>query len=535
MENRKGGYSVSMTFEVLLSATSAGGYPLQPVVQYTSNPPFAGRERVVKEIVMGVLSDPPTSYSLVGSKFVGKSRLLNFLASEEGPLISDNYMALRPHWNSDFGRNLPVRVDCSVPSAQRDFLGYLADQTCVAIRAEGGLGVPFDRFEGLEAAPKVLALVRFLAKDEFRFVFLLDHFDRVFGSLPLDTLNEMRPLTYHAGFVVASEQPLHDLDRSLAASPLFNVMTQVFLGLVEPEVARQWLNAYADEYPNLRPIVANLPELTATHPYLLRRLGDILDEVAQMIPEGMEMGPEHLPLIRLRLAEHGRLLFETLWRRVQNPPGILQKAVVVRLVERLVKEPVLMSDLASDERGPLNWLINQAMVTCCGMVGGKGLGYELFSPLFSEFLAERLALLHAAGADAGAERQNGGTNGANGAAATAAPAGALGSAPAYGGSTDADGFGEEAPEYKAEAPPAFLAMLTRSESVLLGYFQHHARQVVSPEQLLREVWRRPDATPRRVQEAIRRLRIVLEMAAPPIGTIENDRGRGYRFVPASGL
>jgi DNA-binding response OmpR family regulator len=36
-----------------------------------------------------------------------------------------------------------------------------------------------------------------------------------------------------------------------------------------------------------------------------------------------------------------------------------------------------------------------------------------------------------------------------------------------------------------------------------------------------------------VQEAIRRLRMQLEKIQPPIGDIENDRGRGYRFVPAS--
>jgi DNA-binding response OmpR family regulator len=46
------------------------------------------------------------------------------------------------------------------------------------------------------------------------------------------------------------------------------------------------------------------------------------------------------------------------------------------------------------------------------------------------------------------------------------------------------------------------------------------------------VWKRPDASPRRVQEAIRRLRLQLEEASPPVGSIENERGQGYRFVPA---
>jgi len=35
-----------------------------------------------------------------------------------------------------------------------------------------------------------------------------------------------------------------------------------------------------------------------------------------------------------------------------------------------------------------------------------------------------------------------------------------------------------------------------------------------------------------VQEAIRRLRLQLEQASQPVGVIENERGKGYRFVPA---
>ena len=92
-----------------------------------------------------------------------------------------------------------------------------------------------------------------------------------------------------------------------------------------------------------------------------------------------------------------------------------------------------------------------------------------------------------------------------------------------------------------EPPPAAvinrsglpLEQFTKTEASLLRYFQTHQNQTVSTEQLLSEVWKRPDATNRRVQEAIRRLRLHLEAAHPPIGAIENDRGRGYRFVPAA--
>ena len=50
---------------------------------------FFGRERLMREIVAGVLAVPqPASVSLVGSKLAGKSRLLAHLASPQGPLRS---------------------------------------------------------------------------------------------------------------------------------------------------------------------------------------------------------------------------------------------------------------------------------------------------------------------------------------------------------------------------------------------------------------------------------------------------------------
>jgi DNA-binding response OmpR family regulator len=69
------------------------------------------------------------------------------------------------------------------------------------------------------------------------------------------------------------------------------------------------------------------------------------------------------------------------------------------------------------------------------------------------------------------------------------------------------------------------------EASLLRYLHNHSQMVVSTEQLLADVWKRPDASTRRVQEAIRRLRLQLERQSPPIGEIRNERGRGYRFVP----
>ena len=145
--------------------------------------------------------------------------------------------------------------------------------------------------------------------------------------------------------------------------------------------------------------------------------------------------------------------------------------------------------MAREQISTMNWLINQAMVVCDAQ------GYALFSPVFTEFLANRLA-------------------------ETPIPA----AAPVP------PSIAPPVPPLPPDAP--IFEQLTKTESALLRYFQNHAHTIISPEELLAEVWKRPDASPRRVQEAIRRLRLELEEAVPPVGTIENERGQGYRFVPA---
>ncbi len=496
---------------------------------------FNGRARIVRDIVMGVLAEAPASFSLVGSKMVGKSRLLHFLASDEGPLLGDDFADARPTPFRDAGRTLVVRIDANLPDAQADFMAYLVAQVAAAIQREHLL--PQSSAADSTHPMQLMALLQRLNQKGYRPVLLLDSFDRVFATLPMDTVNELRPLTRLAAVVVATEQPLIDLDPDRSASPLFNMMTPIFIGLLEPDAARNWMELYAHEHPGIRRCLDELLLLTGTHPYLLRRMGDILEEVSRMLPGDEQVGPAHLPLLRLRLAEHGRSLFEMHWRRLLAPPAPLNKPAVLALVQRLAEGPLPLSALGSDESNIVNWIFNQALITfgaarssssdATGNASGKethagaAICYEFFSPLLTEFLRERLNELESAASPTVAPARA-----ANGGNAQAAPLPAAGAA-GKNGRTQAG-----KPPAPVGLAPEFVDKLTKTEHQLLGYFQSRSNQIITPEQLLRDVWRRPDATVRRVQEAIRRLRVVLDEANPPIGTIENDRGRGYRFVPA---
>ncbi len=453
---------------------------MQPSPDY-----FYGRERVLREIVTGVLTLPqPASFSLVGAKLMGKSRLLDFLAAEDGPLLGDEWEAWRPLPFREGGRVVVLKIDCDWRDAQSAFLTYVADRVEQHLREVERIPLEWAALEQQPSASRrLLEMCRRLNRLRYRLVLLMDNFDSVFTDqlLKPESLDELRPLTRELALVVATEQPLHDLDRELAASPLFNVMTQLLLGLLEPDAARQWLADTVARYPALTLLRDDFLALTGGHPFLLRRVSDMIGELQTMPAPGQSFGPEHLPLLRLRLAEHGRLLFVTYWRTLQEPPARIDGRILLLLIKQLIQGHMALNQTAREHIPTLNWLINQ------GMVVYDDLGYRLFSPLFAEFLANRLS-------------------------------GVTMPSP---------------PRPAAETVEnAIFADLTRIERALLRYFQQHPNEVVSTEQLLADVWKRPDASPRRVQEAIRRLRLELGQAMPPVGVIENERGRGYRFVPA---
>ncbi len=445
---------------------------------------FYGRERLIREIVAGVLAPQPASFSLVGSKLAGKTRLLEHLAAADGPLLGDDEADLRPYAFQDAGRIVIVPIDCAWQEAQQDLLGFIAERFTHRLRTVEHISLDWSVVESqTSASRRIWQICRQLNQMGYRPALLMDNFDTVFQNqlLTPDAVDELRPLTLEVALVVATEHPLHDLDRELAASPLFNVMTQIFIGLIEPEAALRWAYAYCEAYPALVPVCDDLLEMTGSHPFLLDRLGDILAEAQTMLAARQQLGPQHLPLIRLRLAEHGRLLFVTLWRRLQAPPPRIENRTILALLERLLAAPLPLDEVTPEQFASLNWLINQAIV----IYGSRG--YQIFSTLFAEFLATRVG-------------------------PTAAPR------------IDAGG---------AQRPNAtFFDGLTKTESALLRYFQSHGNQIVSSDQLLVEVWKRPNASPRRVQEAIRRLRLRLDEATPAVGAIENERGRGYRYVPA---
>jgi hypothetical protein len=440
---------------------------------------FFGRQSLIQDLVQGVLAPfQPLDFSLVGPKMIGKSRLLKYLASLEGPLRGPDELGWRPERFQD-GQNVIVgRYDCKWPAAQAHLTEFICQQLKTQLQDEEQIQLDWSQLQNAASPGQQIGqMVRQLRQQQIRVVLLLDNFDHVLQSdrMTPDMVNELRPLSHELGLVVSTESPLHDLNKTVAASPLFNVMHQHFVGLLEPAAAKAWIEAYEERFSLSEPVRQELLELAGSHPFLLARVNDLLTEMQPLLSEGEVIGPDRLPLIRLRLAEHGRPLFEMNWRKLNEAQG----QMAWPLVEQLTQAPIPIGQIPAEQTGALNWLINQALVTY------KENSYTLFSPLLRKFLIE--------------------------------------------------GMGLEQPALLALPVSAaeIFENLTPKEAELLRYFQAHSGVVISIEELLAEVWNQPEASPRRVQEAIRRLRNSLSQQSRTVGAIENERGLGYRFVPIS--
>lgn len=452
--------------------------------------PFFGRQNLVREIVQGVLADSPQDFALVAPKFCGKTRILDYLAAEDGPLCSRSEASLRPERFRDPSRIINLAIDCKQPEAQEGFREFLAEKLSSRLREERPFAVDWDQVPD-ESAPsrRLLALANQANRAEFRIVLLLNNFDVVLqgGRLEQAELNELRPLATELALVMGSKHPLYDINIELASSSLFNMVRTLFVGLLEHEAALEWIISY---YHPLFPALTDemnepLARITGRHPYLLARLRDALLEVQKTLPAGKPLEMADFRLISLRLAEHGQLLFETLNQTLQAPPARAPKHLVDELLAAMIDGSIPQSAITPEHEPVMSWLFNQAVVIY------EDQTYRLFTPLFADFLRQRSV------APGAVQRL-------------------------------------VQPVPRVTAPPiASDGPLPRIEADLLRYFSHHANQVVSSQELLVEVWKLPATTSdRRVQEAIRRLRNHLKAQTPPIGAIENERGQGYRFVPA---
>jgi hypothetical protein len=439
----------------------------------------------LQPIAEGLLAPQPRNFSLIGAKFMGKTRILTHLAAPNGPLLGDD---------AEMGRTyelIVVYYDCAWPDAAADLLAFLADGLRRHLQQQ--IAPPSIDLDRLRQEPqtneRLRRLVMELKRAGYRPILLLDNFDTLISGAGAEMewkINQLRPLTRELGLLVASERPLHEANRELASSPLFNLLNQLFLRLIEPQEVTKILGEVTAGCADQKMLVAQLAEWTGGHPFLLSRIDEILRDVDEMLPGVGGIGAAHLPLIRLRLTEdYGRLLFGELWSALQDQEDP-QAAGALELVRNLLGDALPLAQIQPQWARSFYWLLNKGMVrieedTC-----------HIFSPLFEEYLAARVEQPVLARAT------------------RAAPL---------------------LPEDTRSLIEEQVQQFTPQERNLLRYFLDRPGEIISIEQLLEDVWKRPNASARRVQEGIRRLRNRMEELHYSIGQIENEWGEGYRFVP----
>jgi hypothetical protein len=142
---------------------------------------FFGRETVQRDITEGVLADQPGSFSLVGTRWIGKSALLRHLASADGPLQGSEYADWHPMRYADGDDVVVVSIDCNWAEAQQDLMGHLFDRVYAAVSQRARFDLDEARIEEqTSAARKVWQIARQLDEMHGRLVVLMDNFDRAF-------------------------------------------------------------------------------------------------------------------------------------------------------------------------------------------------------------------------------------------------------------------------------------------------------------------------------------------------------------------
>lgn len=431
--------------------------------------PLFGHHLLLDRVLARLYSTQPVRLTLVGARLTGKSVFIHHLQRH----LRNRYAG------QEIGEIL--LVDCALLGKSEELWRCLQRETVHATP------LPIEKSGELFST----WLEQFNASANLA-VLLLDNFDQLLlrTSQPDSLCAHLYQLSRTVPLILTAQQPLHDVQPTLASSPLISDTLHLFLGLLETTAAEEWLT-YTLGATLSQPMLDSLLELTGRHPFLLQAVEDCFAELQTWLPPEQALNQFQLPLLCLRLAEHGRPLFLAQATLLQNPPASLDTTALQQVLQQLSESNLRLTTLAPELLPTLNWLINQALIGYA--VDEAGPVYTFYSPLFGHFWRQY--------------------------SATPLSSAAATSRLATPSISSANGD--------------IYEQLTKIEAALLRYFQQHSTMVISTEELLSAVWKRPQASSRRVQEAIRRLRIQLAQHQPPIGEIHNERGRGYRFTPAT--
>ncbi|MCU0492985.1 MAG: winged helix-turn-helix domain-containing protein [Chloroflexaceae bacterium] len=495
---------------------------------------YIGRREELEELLSRVSDSRPAAISLVGLRGLGKSSLLQTLASNPGThehfrqniglrfrndpaslLFSFVEGELRPpdgtiaeflvallfrsvlHSLAELleledARLLPLERIVARRYHVRE-LRQVAQEQVEAARAEDDddtLRHDFLRTLGRSNHDRLTSLLERLDGWGLRVIFLMDDFDQLARSLDNESSNMLRTLIPYASMVIATQQPLSEMVAAhIAESPFFNLLEKldmVSLPYLSPEEARRLVlepptwQAATSQFRFSDNDVAFILELTGLHPDVIRATcEDLFNRLRRRsaTPDADLIAPDEQPYLRIDLRRQFADSFAVLWRHRLNDEERQTLADFARADKQGSRYP------ARPPASALHSLIKRGY-----LVYEEG-RYRVFAGFFRDYLLEQL--------------------------------------------------GDALPVVGSEAALPNLPELTDLETRLLELLAAGGGEIVERNEIIVQLYgRRAVATDEERASAANRLDVLVSRLRGKLKNdprqIENVRGQGYRLARRAG-
>jgi len=322
---------------------------------------FYGRKREVSRIYSRIGTEHPQSVSIVGTRRIGKSSLLNFIYQEAN---RKKYLK-KPEQYKFIFIDFQERKNITLPEFFRALFELLSREF------QGQLDIVEEpSYEGLKE------IVTKIQQQGLKLIVLFDEFDSITQNQNFDMefFAFLRALAnrYDVAYVMSSGRRLQELchTKEIADSPFFNIFSNLFLPPFSQEEALTLIcePSKAADYP-LEPVADTILAMAGYFPFFIQIACSAFFEHA--LDYSGSIRDISLSEIHALFVEEVSGHFEYIWGHFSED----QQQVLLKLAEG--KRP------PKSQQYLLKELQKQ------GYVLGEGRKQRLFSSLFGEYIQER--------------------------------------------------------------------------------------------------------------------------------------------------
>ncbi len=436
---------------------------------------FYGRGAVLSAILHGISAQTPRSFSISGAMTTGKTSLARYLCHPEGAL-RQHPGELEAFGGEPGGKQLiPLYLDCyqkNGAEVQVELPARLRQEARLKALLPGAAPVT----STLEAAKEDLEHICLaLEQGGARLVLVLDHFDHAYETFSYHDETFLRSLATRHALVLLTEKKLSSLFSDPERfSPLQNVLIKRPLGMLAEREALQFIQAPLDSASHVDRGAIETPFSSRESAFLL--------EAAGGHPYLLALACEHLYNLR---QEYPNL--ETLLDNPEIKANILAQLSGLPAVQDTLR--VIWTHLDDSARQALLLAVHNQPVTApeevlqelvqTGLLAYRldEQRYRIFCELFRLFIAAQ---------------QPG-----------------------------------EAQVRLAEMLPG----LTPRDRQMLEYMTSRPGELVTFDELKLQVWGGEQTSKRALEAAVHRVRQALLSAGLSEALVQNERGKGYRYIP----